>query len=44
MRWLRNRLDDAYWHTDKRRGIGYKFHAFKNWLFRQINALKEKFK
>jgi hypothetical protein len=44
LRWLRNRLDDAYWHTDKRRGIGYKVHAFKNWLFRQTNALKEKFK
>lgn len=42
MRWLRNRLDDAYWHTDKRRGLGYKLHIAKNWSISTWNRMREK--
>ena len=42
MRWLRNRLDDAYWHTDKRRGVRYKLHVAKNWCLRKWNKMLEK--
>lgn len=37
LRWLRNRLDDAYWHTDKRRGVGYRVHQTKNALLRILH-------
>lgn len=40
LRWLRRRLNDAYWHMDERRGFGWHWHLFCNWLTQTLNRLK----